>query len=514
MAHQINLDALIPREDFEVVDGSAPSSPTATLQIRNLEPGDFFYSVVRKPDFQRETSDWSPAKICDFIRSFLDGDLIPALILWQAGNHIFVIDGAHRLSALIAWVHDDYGDGATSRKFFDGVIPEDQITAAAFTRILIKKSIGSYSDHQFAVSHPEKSKQDIIERAKRLGRLALQLQWVQGDATKAEASFFKINQQATPIDATELRLLKSRKLPNALAARAIVRSGTGHKYWSSFEEPKRIEIEGLAKSINELLFSPTLKTPIKTLDLPVAGKGYSAQTLPLVFEYVNLTNDVRSDSAPIADTTGDSTHAMLKRCKKIADRISGTHPSSLGLHPAVYFYSSTGRYQPTAFLAVVAMIEEFERRNLFVEFTSIRRKLEEFLINNKILINQVTVKYGSGPKGYVRLKQLLLFLVESFSAGKSETEIIKDMSDSPDFSFLQPAEKMSQKSGKDFNSDAKSAVFLRDALKEPLRCAICGGLVHRNAISIDHINRRADGGSGSADNGQVTHPYCNTTIKN
>ena len=70
MAHQVNLDALIPREDFEVEDKVGPSSPTATLQIRNLEASDFFYSVIRKPDFQRETSDWSPPKIGGFIQSF------------------------------------------------------------------------------------------------------------------------------------------------------------------------------------------------------------------------------------------------------------------------------------------------------------------------------------------------------------------------------------------------------------------------------------------------------------
>ncbi len=316
MAHQVNLDALIPREDFEVEDKVGPSSPTATLQIRNLEASDFFYSVIRKPDFQRETSDWSPPKIGGFIQSFLDGDLIPALILWQAGNHTFVIDGAHRLSALIAWVHDDYGDGTTSKKFFDGIIPEEQLSAADFTRKLIKKQIGSYADHQFAVQHPDKSKPEVVERSKRLGRLAIQLQWVQGDATKVEASFFKINQQATPIDATELRLLKSRKLPNALAARAIVRAGTGHKYWSSFEAERRAEIEALAKGTNELLFAPSLKTPIKTLDLPVAGKGYSSQTLPLVFEFVNLANFVKPDTILSEDDSGESTLKMLKSCKK------------------------------------------------------------------------------------------------------------------------------------------------------------------------------------------------------
>lgn len=514
MAHQVNLDALIPREDFDVVDAGTPAQPTATLQIRNLERGDFFYSVVRKPDFQRETSDWSPAKITGFVQSYLDGDLIPALILWQAGSQIFVIDGAHRLSALIAWVHDDYGDAATSRAFFDGVVPEEQVAAAEYTRRLVKREVGSYADHQFAVQHPDKSKPDIVARAKRLGSLAIQLQWVKGDASKAEASFFKINQQASPIDATELRLLKARKFPNALAARAIVRAGTGHKYWSRFSDGRRQDIEAQAKSINELLFSPSLRTPVKTLDLPVAGRGYSSQTLPLVFEFVNLVNDVKGDAKLSEDVTGDETLRLLKACKRIMDRMSGTNPASLGLHPVAYFYSATGRYQPTAFLAVVAMLRAFDAQNRFRDFIRIRRRLEDFLLEHRVLVNQVTVKYGSAAKGYARLQQLLLFLVEQMLAGADDRAIISAMASHRDFNFLQPAERPRESAGKDFTSDAKSAVFLRDALKDPLRCRICDGLIHRNAISIDHVVRRSQGGSGEPENGQLTHPYCNTTIKN
>lgn len=514
MANQVNLDALIPREDFDVVNTGEPSMPTSTLQIRNLEPGDFFYSVVRKPDFQRETSDWSPDKICGFVQSFLEGDLIPAIILWQAGSQIFVIDGAHRLSALIAWVHDDYGDDTTSRTFFDGIIPDEQLAAADYTRRLVNRQIGSYKDHKFAIQYPEKAKSEVVARAKRLGSLAIQLQWVKGDATKAEASFFKINQQASPIDKTELRLLKARTQPNALAARAIVRAGTGHKYWSRFSDQRCIEIESKAKEINDLLFSPTLKTPIKTLDLPVAGRGYSSKTLPLVFEFVNLVNGVKGDAKLPSDTSGDDTLRHLKKCLAIINRISGTHPSSLGLHPAVYFYSSTGRYQPTAFMAVVAMIRAFDDKDFFGEFTKVRRTFEDFLLRHRILVNQVTIKYGSGAKGYVRLHQLLDWLVKQFIAGTDEPRIIKEMETHAEFSFLQPAEKEASEARVDFGTDAKSAIFLRDALKDPLRCGICRGLIHRNAISIDHIVRKADGGKGVPENGQITHPYCNTTVKN
>ncbi|MFA5261206.1 MAG: HNH endonuclease signature motif containing protein, partial [Candidatus Omnitrophota bacterium] len=66
----------------------------------------------------------------------------------------------------------------------------------------------------------------------------------------------------------------------------------------------------------------------------------------------------------------------------------------------------------------------------------------------------------------------------------------------------------------DFNRDTKSKVFIQQALLSPLRCAICKGLIHKNSITIDHIERKEDGGLGRADNGQLTHPYCNSTVKN
>ena len=83
MANNVNLDALIAREDFEVETEAGPGQFLQTLQIRDLEASAFFYAALRKPDFQRETSDWSASKIAEFVKSFLDGDLIPAIILWK-----------------------------------------------------------------------------------------------------------------------------------------------------------------------------------------------------------------------------------------------------------------------------------------------------------------------------------------------------------------------------------------------------------------------------------------------
>ncbi|WP_442944301.1 HNH endonuclease signature motif containing protein [Nostoc sp.] len=68
--------------------------------------------------------------------------------------------------------------------------------------------------------------------------------------------------------------------------------------------------------------------------------------------------------------------------------------------------------------------------------------------------------------------------------------------------------------GQDFNTNKKSEIYIKDALKNALKCKICNGLIHRNSISIDHIQRKEDGGLANLDNGQITHPYCNTGYKN
>jgi hypothetical protein len=137
----VNLDALIPREDFAVDEAQSKAIPPDRISIAHLD-GHFFTGDLRKPDFQRETSQWSPAKVVDLIRSFLDADLIPAVILWRAGRSIFVIDGSHRLSAMLAWILDDYGDRKKSLDHAGGYITEEQRKIAERTRELVLKTVG------------------------------------------------------------------------------------------------------------------------------------------------------------------------------------------------------------------------------------------------------------------------------------------------------------------------------------------------------------------------------------
>ncbi|CAA0105491.1 HNH endonuclease family protein [Zhongshania aliphaticivorans] len=517
MAKNIVLDALIPREDFEVDDdASGTTRNVATIGARDLEYDSFFFSALRKPDFQRETNEWDEKRIVSLIESFISGDLIPAVILWRsAASYTFVIDGAHRLSALAAWINNDFGDGDISKGFYDGVIPEEQIETAENTRKSVRKQIGLYSDYKLALRSPEKVESHIVDKAKSLGALPIQVQWVEGDAKKAESSFFKINQQAASIDKTELKLLKSRRKPSGIATRAILRSGKGHKYWSSYGKEVQSKIQDLAEEINEIIFQPSLKNPVKTLDLPMGGKNFSAQGQSLILELVNKTNGIDKNSDDSDDTDGQNTIKYLNKCLKVVRRLNSVHPSSLGLHPAVYFYSKDGRHKPASFWAAIDFIQELDKQNKYSWFTDVRSKFEDFLLSYDYIIQQLVRKYRSATAAYPYITKLYFIVVALLRSDCSVDDLPKKIKEDKDFSFITLNNVDGDEvTSKDFSRERKSEVFIREAIDSAVKCAICGGLLHKNSITVDHAHRKEDGGLGSVDNGQLAHPYCNSTYKN
>src|SRR5438094_844301 len=95
--------------------------------------------------YAQKTNHWTPDQVVRFLLSFVDGAVIPGIILWRSTNFIFVIDGAHRLSALCAWISDDYGDKTLSKTFYSDEISKEQKRVASRTRRLVEKSIGSFA---------------------------------------------------------------------------------------------------------------------------------------------------------------------------------------------------------------------------------------------------------------------------------------------------------------------------------------------------------------------------------
>ncbi|MGR3466967.1 MAG: DUF262 domain-containing protein [Shimia sp.] len=147
------------------IDGSVKSGKDPTISISHLAGGfGVFAKSLRKPDFQRETADWTPQKIVDLVRAFVDGELIPAIILWKGGGFNFVIDGAHRLSAVLAWVYDDYGDRARLLAYFGEVVPPEQIRAAKKTGRLIEEEVGHFSQYESGLKDRSSVSAEIAQR--------------------------------------------------------------------------------------------------------------------------------------------------------------------------------------------------------------------------------------------------------------------------------------------------------------------------------------------------------------
>lgn len=521
---RVNLDALLRREYMYVPEDKLikyGEKRNEDFKINELEISNFFFTSLKKPDFQRETSDWTPDKICDFIESFINGDLIPSIIMWYSGQYCFVIDGAHRISALLAWVNNDYGNGSLSRPYFNNEIDPAINKLAERTKALVNKKIGPYQDYKNSINNPLVDPK-IRDLAIRMGSMSIKLQWVPGDAETAEKSFFKINESATPINEIEKALLKARKKPNAIAARAIIHSGGGHKFWERFSQPNMHKIEVLAKELNAALFLPQYDTPINTMELPIAGKGYSNQSLELIYNLVNLSNDFHIedkshkkqtsiDTQLDDDSDGSKTVEFLEKTKKSLSYISGKTPNSLGLHPAIYFYSDTGRHQFTSLMAWIEVLKYMELHKSFKKFTLIRRKFEDFFIQYKIIINQVITKQGSGVKGYRKLYRLYKFIIEEFQNGQTETDIINKLKNDNEFYFLNPEEiEVDPSKQVKFSSETKSMIYFKHAFPNPQICGFCDGYYIGKSSTADHIEKIREGGIGHVNNGRPVHPYCNS----
>lgn len=515
----VNLDAMIKREDFAATDVEAANFETVTtISLRDFTTGGLLGPSLRKPDFQRETNHWVPEQVVSLLECFVNGDLIPSVILWQSPTYLFVIDGGHRLSVLRAWVEDDYGDGPTSQTFFGYQISVDQRRIAIKTREMVAEKIGTWAHYQARSANqdldpPERRRLNaVISRG-------LPIQWVRGDADKAESSFFKINTKGTPLDDVEELLLRSRHKPVPIAARAIIRAGKGHRYWSAFPAATAQRIEAAATSLHASLFDPEINTPIKTLDLPLGGPKGLRTALQVLIEIILIAiRDQQGSPNGVTDLDddpdGQATVDVLDKTLALIRRITGNDGGSLGLHPAVYFYGPTGRHSGAMFMGTVTLIAEKLANNdkgFFKKFSSIRSKLETILVDHKDLIATILQKNVSGRR-VDRYAKLLDQTIGALSAGNevADSDLVK-------FAGLDGKILSGGTLGapKKFSDDAKSQVFIQTALATSVKCPICAGYLDTvKSVSYDHVQRAQDGGVATAKNLQLTHPYCNQSVKN
>ena len=507
MAAPANLDAFIKREDF-YAESPKPGEEFSPVEIGVIDlQASTLAPLLRKPDFQRTTAAWTPERIKDFIKSFVDGDLIPAVIFWSSktGN-IVVVDGAHRLSALLAWIHDDYGDKDISRAFQGHYSDSDQDAAAVATRILVNKKVGPFKWLMDAVEKPDASEEEKT-RSRKLRRRKIKVQWIEGDAEKAEDSFYRINLNSVRIDRTELYLIRNREKPLAIATRAIVQHGDGHPYWDKFTAKEAEDTITIAKELHALLFSPPYKEPIETTDLPIAGKAYAGGSMELILNLLEYSNKGRVQTG----TTGENTVAALQRMWGVISLLTGRDNHSLGLHPAIYFYNhGTGAPQAEALMSVVRWITDLKERQWLPAFTKCRRSFEEFLLLNSHVVSAIIQKKGTRMRGVPTIISFYDLVLRELMDAADFTRIFRKLNADPSLkSFIAPPDDHREYS-REISDTVKSSVFLREALKGGLMCTICGARYRAGAFNWDHIIEASKDGRGDPHNIQQTHPYCNS----
>jgi hypothetical protein len=507
----VNLDALIPRED---VASKKPGSGKGGVLMPMLDYEANFYGLLRKPLFQRETDDWSVDNVVSLIRSFRDGHLIPAVILWAAQGYTFVIDGAHRLSVFIAWVNDDYGDRTRSESYFGHDIPERQKVIAQKCRDAIRASGLEYKELNSLTKLRERTELQL-QWSSAISQ-PIEAQWVPGDAAVALQSFLDINQRAVSIDRTERYMIEELEAPAVIATRAIVNSARGHQYWGAFAPPLIIRIETAARRIYDAIFEPENAQPHKDAQLQPAGAAYTASGLRLTLDLVNLVNDFsgRAKGLP-KDLDGQDTANVAEKTWAVVKYIGGGGSSSLDLFPSVYFWGDTGNHRPTAFLAVASLMQDMVRKEELRKFTLHRAKFEEYLIEQNGFVGRVLKKHGGWKKSLTPTKTMLKTLLECLYRGDSndeiETQLTALLTKRKDGSDDDAAASFSRT---DAWRETRAALRIKASLDSAHRCGICKARMLIPNASDDHLERRADGGHSGIRNGQLTHPFCNTGFKN
>jgi hypothetical protein len=326
----------------------------------------------------------------------------------------------------------------------------------------------------------------------------------------------------------EIRILRAKSSALAISSRAISRGGTGHDYWEKFDKDAREAIERLGAELQKLLFTPPLKQPITTLDVPLAGFGYGSHVLPFAFDLVTRTNKLavqdstrrNSPTEELADDAdGMKTVKYLQRIKHILQLICSNDARSLGLHPALYFYTPDGIFQAAALLNAADWFVDLESRGKLNDFLKARSKFETLILDHPVVVKPPAHALGSGVRTRARVISLYGRIFELLSGGKSASAVWKTIIEEPDFLFLKPDEREQQQAllsgapGKRFGARAKSAGYFAQALPNALKCDLCGGILHINGMTADHKEEKSQGGSSASINARYVHPICNSNRK-
>jgi hypothetical protein len=261
MSNHVYLDHLIYREPFlyKSVENLSSARESSTLRVsllRELNVGtdarNSFPRQLRKPDFQRATWAWTPKQCVDLLDSVLKSRVVPSVILWASpDNFIYVLDGGHRISVLLAYLRDDWGD-KNNRDLSVSQIEQTRRAATEVKELMRQKGIASFADHQAAdnlyydLYDAQTEKDDQQIRVQMGGRdwdlaskyrswsvdnVGFPIQWVTGNYHDAEESFLRINSSGTNLSEWEITLVRYRQSSFARMVTSLAYPDFINRYW-------------------------------------------------------------------------------------------------------------------------------------------------------------------------------------------------------------------------------------------------------------------------------------------
>jgi len=555
----VNLDHHIPSASLlSYVDyNKVPKSEEAQLHKKdNLEYRDFLpddsglsiWERLRKPEFQRATNSWEDDKILNLIRTLRANQVIPGVILWlnTKTGHIFVLDGAHRLSVIRAWIVNDWGDSKAALEY--GFVEDIEVEAACRIRARIEEEIGSYQSSIDAgkrfkkLVDESKNPSDYLDlKTEALGKFMYNLntafripiQWVTGDYRTAEDSFININTGGTPLSDQEVLFLKKRRSPVARAISGIAANGTKPTLWLKYKD----ECDKLSRDLYSIMLAPSDSAlPERVADYPLCRsekqKNFERYLFLQNIFSISMFGETGEDKldkvlAEYADEednnlVADKTIEALQRSKQMISHVHGNLSQSLGLYPAFYFYTNKGLYKDLLlflFLAwfSVGSTEEILHRK--IKFSMARDLFEEVWMIGKDSLVQYFGRKGAGPsritnKHVETIGQLIDFTFEAKEKSLSSFDVLdnflKDIDPKVYADFLK---QYKQERGKPFGRFSEAtklhSEFLSLFYNGTPCCSLCGGRVLLGSHQIDHRQKRSKGGTNSYKNAEPVHPFCN-----
>ena len=532
-----------------------------TLTIIHLNGGmESKRSMMRKPDFQRATNAWSPEECVDLLDAVLNERVVPSIIMWLSPESLhYVLDGGHRISVLLAWITNDWGDGPGVAAIDDLELRERaRQSALEVRRLLQARKIGTYDEHRSAFTEYTQVESDGKDPHEQLGlqktEMAIRFRrwksidigfpilWVQGDYKTAEESFIKINKTGQRLSEWETKLVENR---TSSAARLIMsiaqKEGSGHCWpQKDLEAKDREKVQQILKQVEQArlrLFVPAYRLPIEDSRQPLLGISPARPDLvaPYVAELLTVVAGQRGISSDteelLKETKGEDSTAvvaegweLIKEAIESLDNIYGPSPRSLMVMPLVYFYTEDGaciRALLYGFLhwIIDGTAKEILSRKLLL--TAHRGRFEAALLQHKQeLVKRISRRIGSGPEVTLQVGRyynaLLELLVQHTGpvADKSFRNahhgIVERLNSAPT-SDANTAKLPSEGSQpRAFTGRTKQQVKIRELISTFSKCAICQGYLHPGlAAQMDHIIPYSEGGETVPDNGRSVHPFCN-----